>query len=72
MILIKLKTMKKILYIFLGIIAFLVITMFAMGKKYHFETTTVINAPAEKVYSNMNSMKAFNQWNPWLELDPTL
>ena len=49
-----------------------VITMFAMGKKYHFETSTVINAPAEKVYSNMNSMKAFNQWNPWLDLDPTL
>lgn len=64
--------MKKILYIFLGIIAFLVITMFVMGKKYHFETSTVINAPAEKVYSNMNSMKGFNQWNPWLDLDTTL
>lgn len=64
--------MKKLIYILLGIIILVVVTMLAMGKKYHFETSTVINAPAEKVYPYISSMKAFNLWNPWLAMDPTL
>ncbi|WP_447951068.1 SRPBCC family protein [Chryseobacterium koreense] len=64
--------MKKILKILLAIVVLLVIVMFAVGKKYHFETSTVINAPAEKVYQHMNSMKSFNEWNPWMNLDPNL
>ncbi len=64
--------MKKFLYFLLAIVALGMIAMFAVGKKYHFETSTVINAPIEKIYPHMSSMKAFNQWNPWLEMDPGL
>ena len=31
-----------------------------------------INAPKEKVWQNVNSMMAFNAWNPWMKLDPNL
>ena len=66
------KAMKKLLKILLAIVAVIVIAMFIMGKSYHFETSIVVNAPAEKVYSHMNSMKSFNEWNPWMKLDPNL
>lgn len=64
--------MKKLLKIVLLVVAILIIVMLLMGKKYHFEKSIVINAPTEKVWQNINSMKAFNQWNPWMKLDPNL
>lgn len=64
--------MKKLLKILLGILAVLLIAMFLIGEKYHYEKSIVINAPAEKVYAHINSMKAFNDWNPWMKLDPNL
>ena len=64
--------MKTFLKITLGILAILIIAMFIIGKKYHFEKSIVINAPIEKVWGNVNSSKAFNQWNPWMKLDPNL
>lgn len=64
--------MKKLLKILLVIVAVLVIAMLVMGKKYHYEKSIVINAPIEKVWGNVNSSKAFNQWNPWMKLDPNL
>lgn len=64
--------MKKLLYVLLALIAIVVIAMFAVAEKYHFEKSIVINAPAEKVYQNISSTKAFNQWNPWMKLDPAM
>lgn len=64
--------MKTFLKILLAAVVVLLIAMFAIGKAYHFEKSIVINAPAEKIYQNMNSMKAFNRWNPWMELDPNM
>ena len=64
--------MKTFLKFLLGILALLVIAMLVIGKKYHFEKSIVINAPIEKVWGNVNSSKAFNQWNPWMKLDPNL
>lgn len=64
--------MKKILYVLLALIAIIVVAMFVIGEKYHFEKSMVINAPAEKVYQQINSTKAFNQWNPWMKLDPNM
>lgn len=64
--------MKTFLKILLALVVVLIIMMFVIGKSYHFEKSIVINAPVEKVWQNVNSMKAFNQWNPWMELDPNL
>lgn len=64
--------MKKLLYVLLALVAVVVIAMFAISEKYHFEKSIVINAPAEKIYPHISSMKAFNEWNPWLKMDPAL
>jgi hypothetical protein len=67
------KTILKILgVIILLIIAYAVVAMLAFGKNYHYEKSMVINAPKEKVWQQMSSMKAFNQWNPWMKLDKTM
>ena len=68
----KIYTMKKFLYFILAIIVLLVIAMFAWGKDYEYEKSMTINAPAEKIYSHINSMQSFNEWNPWMKLDPKM
>ena len=64
--------MKTFFKILLGLFVVLIMIMFAIGKQYHFETSAVINAPKEKVWQRMSSMKAFNQWNPFMDLDPNV
>ena len=34
------------------------------------ERSIVINAPAEKVFTQVNSFKNFNEWSPWASIDP--
>lgn len=66
--------MKKFFKFLLGLFAFiliaLIITMLVLGKEYHYEKSIVINAPADKVWQHVNSMKAVNSWSPWTKLDP--
>lgn len=65
------KTILKIIgTVILLIVLYAVIAMLAFGKNYHYEKSMVINAPQKKVWQQISSMKAFNQWNPWLKLDP--
>lgn len=66
------KILKKFLLFIVGLLFILTILMFALGKHYHFETSTVINAPIEKVYEQASASKKFNEWNPWMKLDPNL
>ncbi|AZA55446.1 hypothetical protein EG348_02290 [Chryseobacterium sp. G0201] len=46
--------------------------MLAFGKNYHYEKSMVINAPKEKVWQQISSMKSFNEWNPWMKLDKSM
>ena len=46
--------------------------MLFFDSKCHNEQSLIINAPKEKVWQNVNSMKAFNTWNPWMKMDPNL
>lgn len=64
--------MKKLLYILLAIITIVIIALFVVDEKYHYEKSIIINAPAEKIYQNISSTKTFNQWNPWLKIDPNM
>ncbi|WP_042720813.1 SRPBCC family protein [Flavobacterium sp. B17] len=67
------KTFLKIIGgILLLIVVYALIAMVAFGKVYRYEKSMVMNAPGEKVWQQISSMKAFNQWNPWLKLDPAM
>ncbi|MBX2869904.1 MAG: SRPBCC family protein [Acidiferrobacterales bacterium] len=60
------KTIKYliILIVILGAISLL------LPQESNVSRSTVITAPPEKVFSYVNSMKQFNKWSPWAELDP--
>lgn len=64
--------MKRIFKILLGAVLVLMALMLAIGKSYHYEKSIVINAPVEKVYAQIASSKAFNEWNPWMDIDPNI
>ena len=66
------KFFKILLVFFIVIFLVIVIAMIAVGKKYHFEKSIVINAPVEKVWQNINSMKVVNSWSPFLDYDKNM
>mgnify|MGYP002133132205 CR=1 FL=1 len=57
---------------FVVVFVVIIITMIALGKEYHYEKSITINAPIEKVWQNVNSMKAINSWSPFMKLDPNM
>lgn len=64
------KFFKFVLYFFIFIFVVLTALMLILGKKYHYEKSIVINAPKEKVWTHIESMKAMNEWSPFLKIDP--
>ena len=64
--------MKKFLYIFMAVVLLIVAAVFVISENYHFEKNITINAPAEKIYPHISSTQSFNEWNPWLQMDPNL
>ena len=68
--------MKTILKIIVGVILLLIVyaivAMLAFGDNYHYEKSVVMNASREKVWQQISTMKAFNEWNPWMKLDKNM
>jgi hypothetical protein len=61
-----------IVYILLGIIVIFLLAAAFAGTAWSYEQSILINAPVEKVWGNMNSLHAINQWNPWMGIDPNM
>lgn len=60
------KTLLKIIgAIILLVVIYAVIAMLAFSKDYHYEKSIVINAPKEKVWQHVGSLKAYNTWDPF-------
>lgn len=67
------KTLLKLIgIIILLLIVYAVIAMLAFSKDYHYEKSVVINAPKEKVWTHIGTMKGMNEWNPFVKMDPNL
>lgn len=68
--------MKKVLKI-IGILLLLIIILVLVAglflpNKYHLEREITINAPREKVWSNVSTLQALHKWSPWIEADPNI
>jgi uncharacterized protein YndB with AHSA1/START domain len=62
--------LKKIL---IGLAALVVIVLAAAMLKspaYRVERSLVIDAPAEAIFPYFDSPRKFNEWNPWVKMDP--
>jgi uncharacterized protein YndB with AHSA1/START domain len=63
----------KIIGIILLLLALVIGILAALApKEFKVERSVVVNAPAEIVFNNINSWAAFQQWNPWSDLDPNM
>jgi len=67
------KRFLKILLILVGIpvAIFLLVGLF-VAQDYHVERSITIDAPYETVYENVSTLKAMNQWSPWVDLDSNM
>jgi effector-binding domain-containing protein/carbon monoxide dehydrogenase subunit G len=65
------KILKRILLVLLILIVLVIIIGFMFPAKVRIERSIVVNAKPETVFSEINSMKNFNTWSPFYELDTT-
>jgi uncharacterized protein YndB with AHSA1/START domain len=45
---------------------------YALPEEFHVERTLVINAPPGKVFTWINDLKQWPQWDPWSRADPDI
>ena len=60
-----------VVYIILGIIAFILIIAAFMPKGYNVEKSTIIKRSRNDVMNKVGDLNYYSQWNPWQQMDPT-
>jgi len=66
------KILKKIGLGLLALIVLLVIISFFLPSKTHLERSIVINAPADSIFAQVNTMQNWPNWSPWAKIDPAM
>ena len=66
------KTLTKTGLGFFGLLVLLVLVAFLIPGKVHVERSLVIKADAEPVYSQVNTLKNWEKWSPWHQIDPKM
>ena len=67
----------KALHMFKKIVIGIIVVVFLVfsyamvqPSEYVVARSTVINAPAEKIFPHLNNQKLAQNWGPWMEVDP--
>lgn len=58
-------------YIFLGLIALVLIVAALMPKTFNVEKSIIINRPITEVMNKVGDLNYYSKWNPWQQTDPT-
>ena len=64
------KILKTLLISLAALIALLIVIALFLPSAAHVERSASIAAPPAVVFDIVNSLKRFNEWSPWYELDP--
>jgi len=64
------KILKPILIVLIALIVLAALVGLVLPGKVHVERSTSIAVPPETVFGLVNSLKRFNEWSPWFEIDP--
>jgi len=64
--------LKKILVGIVVIIAGIFLAAAFQPNNFHLERSTVIAAPAAKVFAQINDLHNWAAWDPWAKLDPSI
>jgi len=62
--------LKKILYAIAVLVGVLVAIGFVLPRQVHVERSVSIARPAADVFPLANSLRRFNDWSPWVDIDP--
>ena len=62
--------LKKILIVLAVLILGVIAAALLKSPDYRVERSLVIAAPAEKLFPWFDNHKKFNEWNPWMKMDP--
>ena len=65
------KILKGILIVVLGLVALFLIVGLFLPSEFHFERSTIVNAPDSVVYEYLTDFNKRPEWDPWLEMEPT-
>jgi len=61
---------KKILLVLVAIIALILVIAAFKSPDYRVERSRTIAARPEVLFDYFNNHKKFNEWNPWIKMDP--
>lgn len=64
------KALKIIGIIIVAVIVIFVLVSSLQPSQGHIEKSITINASPATIYKEINSFKSFNQWSPWMKMDP--
>ena len=64
--------LKKVLLVIGGIIVLALLVSLVLPSKVPVERSIVINAPAAKIFNEVNSLQKWSAWDPWQKKDPNV
>ena len=64
------KIVKPLLIGLAALIVLLLVIALFLPSAAHVERSASIAAPPAAVFDVVNSLKRFNEWSPWFEIDP--
>lgn len=62
--------LKKVLLVLVALIAVFAVVVALQPSEFHVERTVMIDAPASKVFGEVNDFHKWDAWSPWAKLDP--
>src|SRR6188768_836956 len=66
------KILKKIGIVIVALLGLLLVISLFLPGTMHVERSVTINAPARVVFDQVNTVKNWEQWSPWLKMDSTM
>ncbi len=66
------KILKFIGMLLLLVVVIILIAGAVMKKDFHYERSTTINAPKDRVWDNIIMFKNHEKWSQWKEMDPNM
>lgn len=66
------KALKIIILIIVAIVVLLLIVGLFLPKNVHVESSINIDAPAKVIFNQVNNLKSWDNWSPFLEDDPNM
>src|SRR5687767_7524372 len=63
--------MKAVIVVLLLLVAAIVGIGFTLKPHWAVERSTVVNAPPERIYPYVSTLRRWPEWTPWIQRDPT-